>query len=259
MIRAYTGGNIGPISNKISKVWNSENIGQEQLNVVAWLTMYNNAVIDSAKTLWLPQPPKEEEALIKKYTKSNLPYFFKFAKDKEDDQTEQPNSSTMNRICQSIYDKKINYCKTIGKMDYRMLMNKEANFTINEIPIIEAYNYYTSKWYFLYKIDDDFIDDEYVWAFNNIRNKLLSLGEKDFVVNTLIAYCYTVKKYSNKKLLWACFGKEIVENLEKNTKDFGRICPICGKRFVPKRGLQDIYCSEECNKKSKKSNGLKTL
>ena len=259
MIRAYTGGNIGPISNKISKVWNSENIGQEQLNSVAWLCFYNNCVIDQAKTLWLPQPPKEKEDIIKKYTKGNLPYFFKFAKDKQDDQTEAPNSSGMNRICQNIYDKKINYCKTIGKMDYRMLMNKDANFTINEIPIIEAYNYYTSKWYFLYKIDDDFVDDEYVWAFNNIRNKLLTFGEKDFVVNTLIAYCYTVKKYSNKKLLWACFGKEIVKNLEKNTQDLGRICPICGKRFAPKRGLQDIYCSEDCSKKSKKSNWLKNL
>ena len=47
MIHAYTGGNIGPISNNITKVWNSENIGQEQLNVVAWLCMYNNAVINN--------------------------------------------------------------------------------------------------------------------------------------------------------------------------------------------------------------------
>lgn len=45
MVHAYTGGNIGPISNNITKVWNSENITQEQLNVVSWLTFYNNAVI----------------------------------------------------------------------------------------------------------------------------------------------------------------------------------------------------------------------
>lgn len=45
MIRAYTGGNIGPISNNITKVWNSENITQEQLNVVKWLCMENNQVI----------------------------------------------------------------------------------------------------------------------------------------------------------------------------------------------------------------------
>lgn len=46
MIYAYTGGNIGPISNNITKVWNSENIGQEQINVVKWLCFINNQVID---------------------------------------------------------------------------------------------------------------------------------------------------------------------------------------------------------------------
>lgn len=45
MIHAYTGGNIGPISNNITKVWNSDNIGQEQLNVVSWLCFVNNQVI----------------------------------------------------------------------------------------------------------------------------------------------------------------------------------------------------------------------
>lgn len=45
MIHAYTGGNIGPISNNITKVWNSDNIGREQLNVVSWLCFVNNQVI----------------------------------------------------------------------------------------------------------------------------------------------------------------------------------------------------------------------
>jgi NAD-dependent DNA ligase len=29
-------------------------------------------------------------------------------------------------------------------------------------------------------------------------------------------------------------------------EEFIKVCPICGKRFVPKRGEQDIYCSNEC-------------
>ena len=45
MVHAYTGGNIGPISNNITKVWNSGDIGEEQLNVVKWLCFQNNAVI----------------------------------------------------------------------------------------------------------------------------------------------------------------------------------------------------------------------
>ena len=43
---AYTGGNIGPISNNITKVWNSGKIQEEQINVVKWLCMENNQVID---------------------------------------------------------------------------------------------------------------------------------------------------------------------------------------------------------------------
>lgn len=46
MSNAFTGGNIGPISNNISRVWNSENIGEEQYNAVRWLCYTNNAVID---------------------------------------------------------------------------------------------------------------------------------------------------------------------------------------------------------------------
>ena len=45
MIHAYTGGNIGPISNNITKVWNSNNkISEEQLNVVRWLCMESHLI-----------------------------------------------------------------------------------------------------------------------------------------------------------------------------------------------------------------------
>ena len=51
MTRAYTGGNIGPISNNISKIFNLDEVGQEQLNVVKWLCFQNNAVIDLSAPL----------------------------------------------------------------------------------------------------------------------------------------------------------------------------------------------------------------
>lgn len=46
MINAYTKGNIGPVSNNITKIWNSGKITQEELDVVKWLCFENNAVID---------------------------------------------------------------------------------------------------------------------------------------------------------------------------------------------------------------------
>lgn len=42
---AYTGGNIGIISNNISKVWNSGHITEKEINAVKWLVMENNFVI----------------------------------------------------------------------------------------------------------------------------------------------------------------------------------------------------------------------
>lgn len=46
MITAYTGGRIGPVSNNITKIWNSGEITQEELDVVKWLCFENNAIID---------------------------------------------------------------------------------------------------------------------------------------------------------------------------------------------------------------------
>lgn len=46
MVRAYTGGNIGVWSNQITKIWNSCDITQDEVDVVKWLCFENNAVID---------------------------------------------------------------------------------------------------------------------------------------------------------------------------------------------------------------------
>ena len=244
MAHAYTGGNIGPVSNNITKVWNSGQVGEEQLNVVKWLCLYNNAVIDYAKTLWLPSPPKVVEKLIKSYTKAKVPQFFIYAKDKESHQVENANDSTMNRISAVIPSPRVRFSKSISKFDYRMMMNKNYDFTINESPIIEAYNYWLTHRYRFFDTNES-IDDEDLWMYKKIREEILKFGELNYVVNTLVSYCYTVKVNSSKKLLWSCFGDVLVANLKENTKTLGKICPICGKRFQPINSLQKC-CSKDC-------------
>ena len=248
MVHAYTGGNIGPISNNITKVWNSnDKISEEQLNVVRWLCMENNQVIDYAKTLWKGTRPKNIDKIIKSYTKAQVPNFFIYAKDKEIGNVENTNNSTMNRISAMIPNSKIKYSKTIGKFDYQMLMNKDSDFTIKRNPILDKYDYWQKHWKSIANLEDVHVDQDDLWAFKKIREDLLSLGEKDYVINTLIVYSYTVKKTSTKKLLWSCFGKEIIDNLKINTQDLGRVCKICGKRFIPfHSGNFDLYCSSEC-------------
>lgn len=244
MSRAYTGGNIGIYSNAISKIWNcGKPIEEEQLNIVKWLVYQNNEVIDFAKTLYKSTPPKEIDALIKSYTKANVPNFFLYAKDKENNQVEPPNNSTMNRITAVIPSPRVHFSKTISKFDYRMLMNKDYDFTIRESPIIDEYNYWVFHRYPVDEINES-VDDEDLWIFKKIREKLLSYGEINYVVNTLVNYCYTVKVNSSKKILWSCFGDVLVDNLKKNTEDLGNICPICGKRFIPINSLQKCCCAD---------------
>ena len=249
MIRAYTGGNIGPISNNITKVWNSGEIGQEQLNVVKWLCLYNNAVIDYAKTLWLPEPPKDISKKIKSYTKAKVPHFFIYAKDKEANQCEEINNSTMNRISSFIPNPMVRYNKNIDKFDYQILMNPDADFTIKHSPILETYDYWLTHRYEFYDVNEG-IDDEDLWMYQKIREKFLELGDIDYIVNSLVVYCYTKRVNSNKKLLWACFGDVIVSNIKKNLpkleSDKGIICPVCGKRFKAATYNQ-ICCSKECS------------
>lgn len=46
MAKAFTTGNIGPISNNITKIWNNGKVGQQEVNVIKWLCMENNFVIN---------------------------------------------------------------------------------------------------------------------------------------------------------------------------------------------------------------------
>lgn len=246
MAHAYTGGNIGPISNNITKVWNSGEIGEEQLNVVKWLCFQNNAVIDYAKTLWLPEPPKEIANTIKSYTKAKVPDFFIYAKDKESHQVELPNNSTMNRIAASIPDPKIKFSKTISKFDYRMLMNLDCDFSVSfESPVIKSYDYWNAR---INEFEDDkAVKNQDMYKYKNLRRKVLEESGKDidYIVNTLVAYLYTVRKTSAKKGLWDSFGDVIIQNLKNNLNQESKICKICGKRFVPKR-IDQVTCSVEC-------------
>lgn len=247
MTKAFTCGNIGPVSNNVTKIWNHDKITPQEVKVIKWLCMESNFTIDSAKTLYMPTRPKEIDKIIKSYTKAKVPYFFQFAKDKLPSQVEQPNQSAMNRLCLSIPDKKIRYCKTIGKFDYRMLMNQDVGFDIREdSKIIEWYKYYNTHQNYLFKTDDEnHANQEELFMFSYIRAKILEEtgADLDYIVNTLVAYLYTVQKIGTKKMLWACFGDTIVANLKTNVRD--KVCPICGRRFEPSVHNQ-VCCSVEC-------------
>lgn len=256
MTKAYTGGNIGVISNQITKVWNSSNLTKDYdnaLKTVKLFTYINNQVIDFAKTLWKVDPPLEVEEMMKRYTKAKPPYFFIYAKDKTKSQVEPPNNSTMNRICQSIPNTRVKFAKMCDNFDYRMLMNLDYGFSISEDnQIVERYNYWNRHQY-LFNTEAEDAKQEDMYMFQQIRKHILEETNEDInvVVNTLVMYLYTIKTNNMKKTLWASFGDVLVENLKKNVGGNGtKVCPMCGCRF---KYLQTNYkyCSDECREQAK--------
>lgn len=249
---AFTSGNIGPASNLITIVKNNNESDREEADkVIKWLTMEVNFLIDGAKTLFFLTRPKYADEIIKKHTRGKLPNFFIYAKDKETHQVEPPNNSTMNRIAASIPDSKIRFSKSISKFDYRMLMNLDYGFSISsDNKIIKSYDYWNAR---VNEFEEDkAIKNQDMYKYKNLRKKVLEeSGEDiDYIVNTLVAYLYTVRKTSAKKGLWDSFGDIILENLKKNLEGKGKICQVCGKRFVQKRATQN-YCSTDCYDKAK--------
>lgn len=257
MALAFTSGNIGPISNLITIVHNNgEEDREEAMKVVKWLTLETNYTIDAAKTLYFLTRPKEVDKIIKKHTQQKLPNFFIYAKDKLPEQVEAPNDSTMNRIMSFIPNPRINFNKTISKFDYRNLMNLKYGFSIEEShPIIQSYNYWNTHQE-MFNEQDSHIKDQDLYKYKKIRAKIIEeagdygLG---YIVNTLVVYLYTIKRNASRRTLWACFGDIILENIKQNVEDIGKICCICGKRFQPRKEIQNC-CSFECAKELNRRN-----
>ena len=115
---AFFGGNIGTYSNNISKIWNSDVFisGSDEekkraIEIIKLLCMENNFVIDYAKTLYKPVRPDDREHEITECTKALLPHFFKYAKDKEDEQVEKRNESFVNKLDGKLEKKAGGKCK----------------------------------------------------------------------------------------------------------------------------------------------------
>lgn len=231
LVSAYTGGNIGEISNDISKIWNSE---QPNIDAVKWLCMINNFVIDYAKTLFKPVIPDEQQQIIKSFTKAKLPNFFVFAKDKEVEQVEPINNSLMNRLGKMIPNHRIVFSNQLKTFDYAMLLkNKEIAY---DFEIIEKYHKLNqSKRYLEISSDSRHVYQE-------IKNQLLDLnGDPFYITDVLTKYLYVEKPASMKTTLWECFGDIIVGNMKDNLSIM-TTCARCDKELKVLRSKK--YCNE---------------
>ncbi|MFI2856817.1 hypothetical protein ACH6EH_06725 [Paenibacillus sp. JSM ZJ436] len=236
LIAAYTGGNIGMISNDITKIWNSDNVN---LDVIKMLCMENNFVIDYAKTLYKPVRPQNKKKMITGYTKAKVPHFFIQAKDKEVKNVSDANNSTMNRLAKMINNPRLNFkAANIGTFDYKVLLSdKDAEVVLDE-DLINTYIELDQKKHFMMKgtLEDSDTSDDII-IYKHIRNSLLN---KEYsinqVVDMLVAHLYITNNSNYKTTLWSSFGDVLVANLKKNVDmglDSGFMqCSECGKRIL---------------------------
>lgn len=249
---AYSGGNIGQISNEITKIWNSDNV---DLEVIKILCMESNFVIDYAKTLYKPKRPKEKDELIRQYTKSKTPRFFIYAKDKKKDAVEAVNDSSVNRLEKIVPNPRINFRKAkVGEFNSRMLMKNTE--TVIDDEIVSKYTELDLNKRFMSNDDLDSINSgDELYVYKEIRNQILQINDDiKYVVDVLVKYLYEEKNSSYKTTLWSSFGDVILENLSENVKrEFGELIPCeeCGVRIESSNNKKKYCnpCAKEINRK----------
>ena len=244
---AFTGGNIGVVSNNISKIKNSEEFRcddtrQEALDCLKWLCMVNNEVIDFAKTLYKSTPPKSVKAIISKYTNRKLPAFFAYAKDKTKGQIESVNDCIVNRIF-TLYPEENFKLKFEDKsrFDYRMLMNN-PDIKV-DVEVLQAYRDVVSTAKIkrgkeetsnVTVVDDIIIAmQQFDYAQYEICDMLVKDMFKDRVV---------FKDGRYKEFFFLVYGDIVYENIQANKSKYGYVCVDCGVEI--KRVNGKCRCSE---------------
>ncbi len=249
MISAYKGGNIGVYSNAISKICNTgQPITDLEIKIIKWLCMENNIVIDSAKTLEFVNRPDWVNDIVKPYTSKKLPYFFRFAKDKEDSQTEEYVYSNVNAIGKLLHNKRLVFkMEEVGKFDYRMLLSN-TRFKWSNQDIVNTWEggikrliWESGKISQSKNLDNNQKKHAIYKLKMNFKNILMCVANTDELVNTMVQYLYRDKSSRSMSVLWDLFGVEIVRNLIGNIDSGNIICARCGCR-TKKETNKTKYC-----------------
>lgn len=248
---AFTGGNIGVISNNISKIKNSAEIRnsetrQEAMDCLRWECMVNNEIIDFAKTLYKSTPPDNIKETISKYVNKKLPAFFVYAKDKKDEQVEERNDCIVNRIF-TLYPEssfKLTF-EDKRRFDYRILMNN-PDVLIDE-NVLLAYKDITSN----AKLKVGKHETSNVTVIQDIIHVMQQFDYPqyeicDMLIKDMFHEHNVFKDDRNKEFFFHIYGDIVYENIVANKPKYGYTCVDCGAEINKVNGK--CRCAE-CQKK----------
>lgn len=256
LANAFTGGNIGVVSNNISKIKNSPEIRnsktkQEAMDCLKYLCMVNNEVIDFAKTLYKSTPPKDIKEIISKYVNKKLPAFFVYAKDKRADQVEPINDCIVNRIF-TLYPEKNFKLEFEDKkrFDYRMLMNN-PDIEVDET-VLRTYSDTVSN----IKLKVGKEENCNATIINDIIVAMQKLDYAqyeicDMLVKDMFKDHNTFKNDRRKEFFFHIYGDILYENIQANKIKYGYVCVDCGTEI--KRVNGKCRCAECQAKHRRKS------
>lgn len=249
---AFTGGNIGLISNNIAKIKNSPEISnpdtvKEAMDCLRWNCMINNEVIDFAKCLYKSTPPKEVSEIIRKYVNRKLPHFFIYAKDKSEDQVEPLTDCIVDRIF-TLYPKegfKLEF-ETESKFDHTVLMHNPKQKCDEDV--LRTYSDCVSNLK-LKKSDDvnnNILTSDIMAEMSKLPYSQIEIC--DMLVSDMFNEHNVFKNDRRKEFLFAVYGDMICDNIIHNKKKSkNRFCVDCGSKLKARSKLQ-IRCPY-CQKK----------
>lgn len=167
---------------------------------------------------------------MKKYGRAKVPYFFKYVKDKNDNEVESITNNTINKIVKEINDNKqmFNPINKLGKVDYRVLL-KDKNDSYSNDKINECFQKWNKKYGLNLKIDDKnaLLNNKNIIA-ESIKEELYKEEpDENKIITSLVKYYYSKPSQRKKKLLWYVYGEQLYENLVNNIGE-RTICHQCG-------------------------------
>lgn len=282
LVSAFSYGNIGEYSNRLSKLWNQDTSKmtdeqkEQKLNLGKIICCQNNFSIDASKTLEMVEVSDKIKKQIAEVEKYKLPYFFRYNKDKDITEVEEMNNSTVNTICKKIENIKQGRFdwNCVGKLNWHKLMNdwKVDITTDTAKKVIEKYKELNEDMqnYFRYISNSSMVDEETSkeriadLVYSSLREDFESFCERNELniidcTDIIIKHIYKTNRNCKKSLLFNVLGDIIVQNLTlniipevtKKKKSKKPKCLKCGKEFKKEHNRQK-YCSDECKKEARK-------
>ena len=278
--RAHDCSGIGEISNMLTRLWNRD---KPDRMAAAWLTYYNNQVIDGAKS-GIINSYENYPHIARQISKAvggrhgRQPYFFQFSRNgrkqepgKPKKNYAKPNKSTMNRICKAFEDIgniDLNYAGIL-RFNWKMLLAEPCMWTRPEIPqlfceldninltnVIEAQES-------PYMTEREQVAGYELLAQMAAQEMIENFGPLEVSYPYIVKYLFAgenVDKVAHKQMFWRIYGDIALKNLKRNLISCD-VCPDCRSRVpswdtnhtCPKSGKGFFTC-EDCNRMFERTN-----